>query len=257
MNLAERLAAVVGDIDEIAVSPVWQEIVPLIDLTLLDPQASAEQIDTLANKAHQNKVAAICVLPEHLSYISPEISICRATVVNFPTGMQPHQEVLQAIEQVATTMQVDEIDYVFPYQMYLSGEKRQALSYYYEAYQLCKQRNLLFKVILETGAFPTSELIYEASVAILNQGCDFLKTSTGKVAIGATLPAAFSILAAIVDSGVQCGLKVSGGIKTKEQALSYMQLAQHVFDRKLDKKCFRVGASSLLDEILNLKLAHN
>lgn len=254
MNLAERLAVVLGDIDRAVMSPGWQEIVPLIDLTLLAPDASAYQVDMLANKAHQNKVAAICVLPEHLPYISPEISICRATVVNFPTGMQPHQDVLQAIEQVATTMQVDEIDYVFPYQMYLSDEKSQALSYCYEAYQLCKQRNLLFKVILETGAFPTNELMYEVSSAILNQGCDFLKTSTGKIAAGATIPAAFSMLAAIVDSNVRCGIKVSGGIKTTEQAVSYMRLTQYMLGHKLNINCFRVGTSGLLDELLKFRI---
>lgn len=252
MNLLDRLAKALCDIDTSAMSQTWQDVIPLIDLTLLDSKGTADEIHTLANKAHQNKVAAICVLPEHLSSVSPEIPIKRATVINFPTGAEPHQQALATIEQIATTMQVDEIDYVFPYQDYLLGEQAQALSYCQDAFQLCKKYNLLFKVILETGALPSNEIIYEVSTAILQNGCDFLKTSTGKISTGATIPAVFSMLAAVVDSNVRCGIKVSGGIKTTEQALSYMRLAQYMLNHKLDMHCFRIGASSLLDALLRL-----
>lgn len=252
MNLDDRLTTALSDTNAATMPFTWQDAIPLIDLTLLDAHATLDEIHALANKARQNRVAAICILPEHLSYVSPEIYIKRAAVVNFPTGTQPQQKVLNTIEQTATTMRVDEIDYVFPYQAYLSGDQTQALAYCQEVYQLCKKHDLLFKVILETGALPSIEIIYEMSTAILQSGCDFLKTSTGKIATGATIPAVFSMLAAIVDSNIRCGIKVSGGIKTTEQALSYLRLAQHMLPYKLDRNCMRLGASSLLDELLKI-----
>lgn len=249
MILEDRLAKALNDINAITTTS-WQSVISVIDLTLLDEHATAEQLHELASKAQQYSVAALCILPKHLSDISSEISVKRATVANFPSGAQPHQQVLKDINDIATRLRVDEIDYVFNYQAYLAGEQHLALSYCKEAYQVCKEHNLIFKVILETGALPSNASIYEISRAILDHGCNFLKTSTGKIATGATIPAAFSILAAIVDSGVDCGIKVSGGIKIAEQALHFMQLARNMFNQELNSKCFRIGASSLLDEVV-------
>lgn len=255
MTLEDRLAKTLNDLDAVTTASSWQDVISVIDLTLLDELATAEQLHELASKAQQYSVAALCILPKHLSDISSEISVKKATVANFPTGAQPHEQVLQNIKNIATTLHVHEIDYVFNYQAYLAGEQNLALSYCKEAYQVCKEHNLIFKVILETGALPSNDSIYEISRSILDHGCDFLKTSTGKIATGATIPAAFSMLAAIVDSGVNCGIKVSGGIKTPEQALCYMQLARQMFNHELNSKCFRIGASSLLGELIkNLRL---
>lgn len=250
MTLDDRLAKTFINIDAAPASMSWQDIIPVIDLTLLDERATPESIHALANKAYKYNVAALCVLPNHLAAISPNIVVKRATVANFPTGAQPHQHVLDAIKNIATTLHVDEIDYVFPYELYLAGQQNMALYQCHDAYQLCKDHGLVFKVILETGALPSNKIIYDISTSILNNGCDFLKTSTGKIATGATIPAVFSMLAAIVDTGVTCGIKVSGGIKTTDQALSYMQLASHMLRSKLNSSCFRIGASSLLDDLI-------
>jgi deoxyribose-phosphate aldolase len=229
-----------------------KDIIPLIDLTRLDTQATSQEIKTLALKAEENHVAAICVLPEHLAYVPSDLHIKRATVINFPTGNQPQQQVLKSLEQTISSQQVDEIDYVFSYQAYLAGEKDKALDNYREVYERCKQHKLSVKVILETGALPSHDVIYEVSKAIISVGCDFLKTSTGKIAQGATLPAAFAILSAIVDSNSLCGIKISGGVKTEGQALSFMQLAVRMLKKKVDNTWFRLGASSLLDDLLKM-----
>lgn len=228
----------------------WKDIMPLIDLTLLDSTATPQNIYDLATKANSNQVAAICVLPEHLGHVSPKIKIKRATVINFPTGNQPQQQVLTTIEATATQQNVDEIDYVFPYQRYLDGNQHEALSCCHEAYQLCKQHDLTFKVIIETGALASLEIIYELSAAIIDKGCDFLKTSTGKITQGASVPAVFTMLSAIIDCKAVCGIKVSGGVKTIEQAINYMKLAQYMQNRRLDSSWFRLGASSLLDILI-------
>ena len=230
-----------------------KDIIPLIDLTLLDSKSTPDEIMHLGNKAMRNNVAAICIFPQHLGFLPPEINIKRATVVNFPTGEEPLQHVLKEIENIATSSIVDEIDYVFPYQSFLAGHQREALAHCKEAYQLCKHHQLIFKVILETGALPSMNTVYDLSSALVNNGCDFLKTSTGKISEGATLPAVFSMLSAIMDNHSPCGVKISGGIKTQEQALSYTRLAQYMLQRKLDSTCFRIGASSLLDVLNNTK----
>ena len=90
--------------------------------------ATPKNIYDLAIKASHNHVAAVCVLPEQLDCIPSEIDVTRATVINFPTGDQQHQQVLKAIEQAATLNVVNEIDYVFPYQAYLAGQTNKALS---------------------------------------------------------------------------------------------------------------------------------
>jgi deoxyribose-phosphate aldolase len=221
----------------------------LIDLTLLDENATDDDLTLLQDKANTHQVAAICVYPEHLKKINALRVSKRATVVNFPEGNQPINQLLSTIEEIIDTHQPDEIDYVFPYQTYLNGGKKKALQHCLQAYLLCRQHPITFKVILETGALPSPETIYQLSLEIINNGCDFLKTSTGKISCGATPIAAFSLLKAIKDSESTCGIKVSGGIKKPEQAFFYMSLAHLTLNITVDSTWFRIGASSLLDEL--------
>lgn len=106
------------------------------------------------------------------------------------------------------------------------------------------------KIILETGALPDIKTIYDLSRDVLSIGCDFLKTSTGKIDKGASLPALLSILTAIKDSNKKCGVKVSGGIKVPQQAHQYAYLAELIMARKIENDWFRIGASSLLEELV-------
>lgn len=252
MNLEAKFLITLGELNEADYnsSQLKSEAVSLIDLTLLDETASDEAFYNLVKKANIHQVAALCVLPQHLKLITPLARVKLATVVNFPSGNQSAKQVLSSIEQIISNTPVDEIDYVFPYHTYLEGKQKVALIQCQQAYQLCKQQDLNFKVILETGALPSLEFIYQLSIEIINNGCDFLKTSTGKITQGATPSAAFAMLNAIKASQSTCGLKVSGGIKKPEQAFIYMVLAKHMLNRDLDKSWFRIGASSLLDELL-------
>lgn len=252
MNLEQELARTLDKMAMLKQQSHFsaQDIISLIDLTLLDAKASSEDIKALANKASQHHVAAICVLPEHLNDIDSKIKIKRATVANFPTGQECHETVLRTVEELILKQQIDEIDYVFPYKDFLVGNQQPALSSCRAISELCKQHHLIFKVILETGALPSLDSIYELSIKVLEQGCDFLKTSTGKIATGATIPAVFAMLAAIIDHKAACGIKASGNIKTREQALSYMHLAEYMLNRKPESSWFRLGASSLIDNII-------
>lgn len=253
MSLEAEFLLVLGELNE----PLRHksisnaEVIPLIDLTLLDDTAGYEQLFSLGKKANQYQVAAVCVLPEQLEIIRHVTTVKLATVANFPTGNQAHNEVFAAIEKTIINTKVDEIDYVFPYQAYLAEKQSSALTQCRQVYQLCQEENILFKVILETGALPSLEFIYDLSTEIINNGCDFLKTSTGKIAQGATPSAAFAMLKAIKHSNRSCGLKISGGIKQPEQAFTYMTLASHLLARDLDPSWFRIGTSSLLDVLIN------
>jgi len=224
-----------------------QEIISLIDLTRLDKHATVNELNDLVRKANDHQPAAICIFPEHYACISEDIKVNRATVVNFPTGEEPIESVLQAIDNAKGI--ANEIDYVFPYKRYLSGDSDKALAHCHRTYLRCQNHQLLFKVILESGAFSSMDHLYELSLAVVQSGCDFLKTSTGTILTGATLPAMLAMASAIIDSKKNCGIKVSGGIKTRQQALAYIQRAEQMFEKKVDNTWFRIGASGLLDEL--------
>lgn len=231
----------------------FPSIASLTDLTLLDHAASETDVKKLVTTALDKYVAAICVFPQHLSWVSENFILSKAndrpalaTVVNFPSGNDSQDAVLESIRDAITLHKAQEIDYVFPYQLYFAGDVKKALSNCASAYQQTKQYGAMFKVILETGAFQSLDMVYQLSLDIIENGCDFLKTSTGKIAIGATLPAAFAILKAITDTKTACGIKISGGIKTEQQAYQYMRLAQSMTELKLNKHWFRLGTSKMV-----------
>ncbi|EHL29994.1 hypothetical protein LDG_8027 [Legionella drancourtii LLAP12] len=215
----------------------------------MDEEASLTSLSQLNKDARCNNVAAICVYSKHLSEFHQLKAIQLATVINFPHGNEDLTTSCDVIEK-ALTLGATEIDYVLPYQLYLDGKKDAALQQCQTIIKLCKHHNLTSKIILETGAFPALELIYDASKDLIESGCDFLKTSTGKIAQGASLPAVFTMLSAIKDTNVPCGIKVSGGVKTPTQAFNYATLAEFMMDKTIDKSWFRIGASSLLGELI-------
>ena len=221
------------------------DLLPLMDYTLLNLTASRQDIEQAARLASEHQVAALCIYPEHLSYRPEPVTINTAIVINFPTGNAPLNEALNAIDLAKQHPMLHEIDYVFPYEAYWAGDEKKALSHCRAVYHHCQQNHLLLKVILETGAMNDIHLIYKLSNDILHTGCDFLKTSTGKIETGATLSAAFAILSAINDTNSSCGIKLSGGIRSLSQASSYTHLAEHLLGKKVNPHWFRIGASRL------------
>jgi len=228
-----------------------QQMLGLIDLTLLDKAASSEALAAIEARALKYEVAAICFYPEHLPQDWPSAcSVKRATVINFPAGQSPADQCLKDIQN-ASDLQAEEIDYVFNYEAYQRGSRTEALHMCETIIKACKDRGLTSKIILETGAFSSISSIYQLSKDIIPLGCDFLKTSTGKITQGASLSAGFAMLSAIADSGSHCGVKFSGGIKSPAQGLQYIALAEQMLGKRADPSWFRIGASSLLDELIN------
>ncbi|KTD53181.1 2-deoxyribose-5-phosphate aldolase [Legionella santicrucis] len=226
-----------------------EQLIHSIDLTLLDEHATTEALSQLKQDAQQNQVAALCIYMQHLPEIMPQDSINTATVINFPQGIEALDVSLASVEKAAL-LGATEIDYVLPYSMYLGGQTQKALHQCLTIAQLCKQHKLVLKIILESGAFPNLQAIYTISRELIELECDFIKTSTGKIAQGASLSAALAILSAIKDTNTSCGIKISGGIKKPQQAFYYAVLAELMIDKPINKNWFRIGASSLLGELL-------
>ena len=217
-----------------------------LDFTSLKADEPPHEIQELVERAAtiHGPVAAVCLYAKHLDqpYFSlPDPRIQIATVVNFPTGEQSADQVASETKD-AIAKGADEIDLVLPYN---------DLDRAPEVIKACRDaaKTKVLKVILETGELATATRIDRASRIALDQGADFLKTSTGKSSISATLEATAIMLVAIQESGRSVGLKPSGGIKTLVQAQPYIQQAQEVLGA-LTPHNFRLGASSLLTDIL-------
>ncbi|KTD82263.1 deoxyribose-phosphate aldolase [Legionella waltersii] len=225
------------------------ELIQCIDLTLLDEAADKHSLGQVYQQAQRYPVAAICVYSQHLNQFVSLPTIKLATVVNFPQGTDELLSCLAAIDQ-AVNIGAHEIDYVFPYEEYMSGNKQKALNHCDVIIQDCKKLGLNLKIILETGAFPNMDSVYQLSSELISLGAPFLKTSTGKINTGATFSAAFAILTAIKDAPeYHCGIKLSGGIKSTEQAQQYAHLAELLMEKAIHPSWFRIGASSLLTSL--------
>ena len=107
------------------------------------------------------------------------------------------------------------------------------------------------KAILETGILDEADKIRRASDLAIEAGADFIKTSTGKVPVNATLSSARIMLEAIRDSGAQVGFKPAGGVRNTTQAGHYLSLADEVMGEGwATPVTFRFGASGVLDDLL-------
>ena len=172
-----------------------------------------------------------------------------ATVVNFPSGSERPFAVGLVTER-ALADGAREVDVVLPYRAFAAGDHNRP-SQMLERVRRITEGNALMKVILETGELDGLDLVEAAARLAIEHGADFVKTSTGKSPISATLPAAERMLEVIAASGRPVGLKPSGGIGTAEAAGEYIALAERVMGAGWVRPAtFRFGASGLLDALL-------
>ena len=238
-----------------------RQIISLIDLTNLNDNCDRAAIETLCQQAHTpvGNVAALCVWPAFVRdaklLLGQNSPIKIATVVNFPTGAEPLKTTCASIDK-ALEDGADEIDYVQPYTELINGN----IDLVADAVAAIRQQipdNRTLKVILETGVLESSDLIRTAANIAIDQGADFIKTSTGKVPVNATQNAATIMLDAIARSKKDVGFKAAGGIKTIDDANLYLNLAEKQLGQTwADAAHFRFGASGLLqDALIKLDLA--
>lgn len=232
-----------------------QQLLPLLDLTSLNIADNEQTIIKLCQQALSAPlpVASVCIYPKFLTLAREQLinsPIKLTTVSNFPSGNNHLTATLAEIKQ-AITDGADEIDMVMPYQAYLLGKVDQVKEFINACKQLCGER-IILKVILETGALQKPKIIAQASRDAISAGADFIKTSTGKHTINATLEAAEIMLTAIRDSERPIGFKAAGGIRNIPQALSYLALASSIMGENWPNASnFRIGASSLINQLIN------
>ena len=196
--------------------------------------------------------AAICGWPDFAALSARRLAgtpVALAVVANFPKGTD-EPEAVEAEVIASLAAGADEIDLVWDLRAWQEGRKARALVAVERVASLTEGRARL-KVILETSAFEGRDDLPEAARACLEAGADFLKTSTGKHGGGATPEAARTLLEAIAEDGGKAGFKASGGIKTFADATLYLSLAEEILGEAwADPAHFRIGASSLLDDLL-------
>jgi deoxyribose-phosphate aldolase len=240
-----------------------QRIIGLIDLTRLESTDSsnaqeAESVRRLCRQASTDfgPVAAVCVHPAFVSLAGEALRdaglrdvVRLATVANFPAGTAAVEDTVAEIQR-AVDDGADEIDVVLPWRALLAGNLQTVQRLLAASRMACS--NHCMKVILETGELAEPAPIRQAAATAIACGADFLKTSTGKVPINATLPAATILLETIRDSDRDVGFKASGGIRTTRDAAGYLALAEQMMGADwIHAGHLRFGASSLLDDLLD------
>ena len=236
----------------------------MVDLTTLEGSDTPGKVRALCAKARRPDptdpscppVAAVCVYPSMVPTAAAELAgsgVHLASVATaFPSGQAP-LDVKLADTADAVAAGADEIDMVINRGAFLSGRYLEVFDEIVAVRAACGDAHL--KVILETGELVTYDNVRRASWLAMLAGAHFIKTSTGKVPVAATLPVTLVMLEAVRDfraqTGRQVGVKPAGGIRTTKDAIKYLVLVNEtVGERWLDPDWFRFGASTLLNDLL-------
>lgn len=232
----------------------WAKLaLSLMDLTSLNEDDTDDVIRTLCGSADTpfGHPAAVCVYSRFVNTAKTALAdngVKVATVANFPHGGDNVAAVAQEVQAMIASG-ADEVDVVLPYRALMNGNEALAAALVAQSKAACGNNPL--KVIIESGELKTPTLIQRASEIAIKNGADFVKTSTGKVTVNATLEAAEIILNTIKASGKNVGFKAAGGVRSVEDAKAYLQLAQNIMgDDWVSTNTFRFGASGLLGSLL-------
>ena len=243
---------------------VWKECLHQIDLTTLNGEDTTAKVAGMAEKVNAfgknfpniPNVAAMCVYPAlvetaHDTLTEP-IGIA-AVAGGFPAS-QTFIEVKVAEAAMAVAAGATEIDIVISIGKFLEGKYQEVFDEISEIKAAIRSAHL--KVILETGALKTAENIYKASILAMAAGADFIKTSTGKIAVNATPEATYVMCHAIKDWKEKTGEKVcykpAGGVSTTEEAVQHYTLVKEILGEDwLNNQSFRFGASRLANNLLS------
>ena len=243
--------------------------ISLMDLTTLSGDDSEGRVRRLCAKARQPVRAdllktldmeglttgAICVYHD---MVETAVDALRGTGIpvaavstGFPAGLSPfHLRIAEIGESVAAG--AEEIDIVISRRHVLTGNWQALYDEMAEMRAACGNAHV--KAILATGELGSLRNVARASVVCMMAGSDFIKTSTGKESVNATLPVTLTMIRAIRDyhtrTGLRVGYKPAGGISKAKDALVYLSLIKdELGDRWLQPDLFRFGASSLLGDI--------
>ncbi|HEY5228798.1 MAG TPA: deoxyribose-phosphate aldolase [Opitutaceae bacterium] len=277
-----RLLDEIGSVDQVGIeervakfttrsikkaAKVWglKMAVSMTDLTTLEGKDTPGKIESLCRKALRPSddiavppVAAVCVYPAMVRQAKALVGGSKVKVASvataFPSG-QTHFRTRIAEVKGAVADGADEIDMVINRGAFLSGDFAKVEDEIAGVVEACGSAAL--KVILEVSELETFDNIRAASfiaMGVLRPG-DFIKTSTGKTTLNATLGNNQVMIEAIrdyfLDTGIAIGMKPAGGIKTAKQSLQFLIAVKETLgDAWLTPKRYRFGASSLLNDLL-------
>ena len=244
---------------------VHKFLLGVIDFTTLATTDNRERVAAFTERVNAfdaeypeiNNVAAICVYPNFADVVRMNLEVSSvniaAVAAGFPSS-QTFQEIKVAEVAMAVAAGADEIDIVINVGDFLAGEYEEMCETIIECKAAC--RNAHLKVILETGDLKTASNIMKASILSMYSDADFIKTSTGKGAVHATLDAAYVMCKAIKayheKTGRKVGLKPAGGIVTVADAVKYYTVVKSVLGEEwLNNEMFRLGASRLANNLLS------
>lgn len=280
---AEQRAAVLGTRSIKTTAKAWaiDLAIRMVDLTTLEGADTPGKVRALCAKARRPDpadpscpaVAAICVYPAMVPVAAralgrtgpagtdptgdgpvadgPAVHLASVATA-FPSGQAP-LPVKIADTEAAVAAGADEIDMVISRGAFLAGRYLQVYDEIVAVKAACGDAHL--KVILETGELATYDNVRRASWLAMLAGADFIKTSTGKVPVAATLPVTLVMVEAVRDfraaTGRQVGVKPAGGIRTSKDAIKYLVMVNETAGPDwLDPDWFRFGASTLLNDLL-------
>ena len=243
--------------------------IQMMDLTTLEGADTKERVRSLCLKAitpdptdlTTPQPAAICVYGDMVKHAKEALGKNKihvaAVATAFPSG-RASLPVKIADTKDAVNAGADEIDMVIDRGAFLSGNYLEVYKQILAVKAACVRKDgtrAHLKVILETGELETYDNIRRASYLAMLAGPDFIKTSTGKVSINATLPITLLMLQAVKDwydqTKIQIGVKPAGGIRTAKDAIKYLVVVKETAGQEwLTPKYFRFGASSLLNDVL-------
>ncbi|MBQ5595921.1 MAG: deoxyribose-phosphate aldolase [Rikenellaceae bacterium] len=236
-----------------------------IDLTTLACTDSVESVTRFARRAaefyldypHIPNVASICVYPPFVETVGLAVDGTPMRITSVSGGFPASQTFLE-VKVLETAMAIengaDEIDIVINVGELLEGRLDEMAS---EIEVLREEASdVVLKVIIESGALKTPELIRKASLLSMMAGTDFVKTSTGKIDVAATPEAAVVMCEAIRDyyekTGRKVGFKAAGGVRTAEDAALYYTIVEQTLGKEwLTPELFRIGASSVANNLIS------
>lgn len=274
LSAVERRAATVGTRRTVKkeYQAAWLvKAVGVIDLTTLAGDDTPDRVHRLAMKARRPiradivealgladaspTVGAVCVYP---TMVAPAVKALEGSGIpvasvatGFPAGLTPLPqrlaEIRYAVEEGAA-----EIDIVITRSHVLLGEWQALYDEVAAMREACGPAHL--KTILGTGDLKTLRNVYKASMVAMQAGADFIKTSTGKEDVNATLPVSLTMIRALRDygelTGERVGFKPAGGLKTAKDAMTWLILMREELGRDWQEPdLFRIGASSMLGDI--------
>jgi len=260
-QIAHRLQIVHQRPNPLSEQDMYRFILSSIDLTTLEGTDNDQVVTELCQKAldfKQQKAcmpAAVCVYPPFVHTAANVLKGNPITVASvagaFPAGQSPI-DVKVAEVRYAVAQGADEIDMVISRGTFLKGDYQTVFDEIRMIREACAGAKL--KVILETGELKTPKNIFIASQIAIAAGADFIKTSTGKIAVNAT-PEAFIVMMDAIkfhhqNTGKMVGIKAAGGISDPDTAIYYVKLLHNVLGNAwMDRDHFRIGASRLATKV--------